>query len=57
MPKRSIGFIAELVVECIQHGITDPEEIAKRLPGHYVVDESFTDKYRDILSATNAESD
>ena len=57
MPKRSIGYIAELVAEGIQHGITDPEEIAKRIPGRYAVDESCIDKYRDILPATNVDDD
>ena len=56
MPNKSPGFVAELIADCYNKGITDSLEILDTISGHYVVDESCTEKYKDILSATTAET-
>ena len=56
MPNKLPGFIAELIADCYSKGITDNREILDTISGHYDVDESFTEKYKDILSATTAET-
>ena len=43
-------FVAVLISDCIQRGITDPEEIAESIAGQYIVD----DCKNDILSLMDA---
>lgn len=56
MPKKLPGFVTDFVAECYHKGITDSREILETISGHYVVDESCIEKYKDILSATTAET-
>ena len=56
MPNKLPGFVAELIADCYSKGITDNREILETISGHYVVDESCIEKYKDILSATTAET-
>lgn len=56
MPNNLPGFVAELIADCYSKGITDSREILETISGHYVVDERCIEKYKDILSATTAET-
>jgi hypothetical protein len=56
MPDKLPGFVAELIADCYKKGITDSREILETISGHYVVDESCIEKYKDILSAATAET-
>ena len=56
MPDKLPGFVAEIIADCYSKGITDSREILETISGHYVVDESCIEKYKDILSATTAET-
>lgn len=56
MPNKLPGFVADIVAEFYSKGITDIGEILDRIPEHIAVDDVCLEKYRDILSATNAEN-
>ena len=56
MPDKLPGFVAEIIADCYSKGITDSREILEIISGHYVVDESCIEKYKDILSATTTET-
>lgn len=56
MPNKLTGFVAELIADCYSKGITDSREILEIISGLYVVDETCTEKYKDILSASTAET-
>ena len=56
MPDKLPGFVAELIADCYNKGITGSREILETISGHYVVDESCIEKYKDILSATTTET-
>ena len=56
MPNKLPGFVAELIADCYSKGITDNLEILETISGHYVVDERWIEKYKDILSAPTAET-
>ena len=56
MPDKLPGFVTELIADRYKKGITDSREILETISGHYIVDESCIEKYKDILSATTAET-
>ena len=56
MLKKLPGFVSDFVAECYRKGITDIREILNQIPGHIVVDEGCTERYKDVLSATIAEN-
>ena len=56
MPDKLPEFVAELIADCYSKRITDSREILETISGHYVVDESCIEEYKDILSASTAET-
>ena len=56
MPDKLPEFVAELMAGCYSKRITDSREILETISGHYVVDESCIEKYKDMLPATTTEN-
>jgi hypothetical protein len=56
MPNQLPGFVVDILAECHGKGITDIREILDQIPEHIAVDDGCLEKYKDILSATNAEN-
>lgn len=53
MHSNQTDFVSVLISDCIQRGITDPEQIAEIIAGQYIVD----DCKHDVLSIKHAITD
>ena len=56
MSDKLPDFIAKLILDCYSKEVTDHRKFLEQIPGHYIVDESYIEKYTDMLAASATES-